>query len=303
MEQRRPHHGWCRGRRARGPERAPLHKNAVILAGLEAGASELRTQDPVRYTLSVSVLSMLAVLAAMQHDITRVDVIPPDAAISTPVPARQQRRLKKYEMPELAGARQALGPQLIDGRLPRPLADYLVRDGGIEQRVSIFEGGLVVVKMTGAASIQKKVVIPPDALAQYLQKINVESVRGIDPHLLTPPEESQRATLRVYAADGTFVERAFHSNRVLPRELNDQITPLRDLLRAISEDRGVTTSIAGYEPKEGDELVADDHKVYRVTRVVDGADVVELRCLDAPATIFVSKKDLHLYFMGAKPRE
>lgn len=246
---------------------------------------------------------MLVVLAAMQHDITRVEPIAPDAAISTPVPERQQRRLKKYEMPELAGAMQALGPQLIDGRLPRPLADYIVREGGIEQRVSIFEGGLVVVKMTGAASIQKKVIIPPDAVAQYLNKINAQAVRAIDPYLLAPPDEHQRATLRVYAADGTFEERTFHSNRVLPRELNDQITPLRDLLRAISEDRGVTTSIAGYEPKEGDELVADDHKVYRVTRVVEGANVVELRCLDAPATIFVSKKDLHLYFMGAKPKE
>lgn len=246
---------------------------------------------------------MLVVLAAMQHDITRVDEVAPDAALSTPVPARQQRRLKKYEMPELSGARQALGPQLIDGRLPKPLVDYIVRDGRIEQRISIFEGGLVVVKMTGAASIQKKVIIPPDAVVQYLQKINAEAVRGIDPYLLTPPEEHQRGTLRVYADDGSFVERVFHSNRVLPRELNDQIMPLRDLLRAISEDRGVTTSIAGYEPKEGDELVADDHKVYRVTRVVEGANVVELRCLDAPATIFVAKKDLHLYFMGAKPRE
>lgn len=245
---------------------------------------------------------MLFVLAAMQHDITRVDPVPPDAAISTPLPERQQRRLKKYEMPELSGAKQALGPQLIDGRLPKPLADYVAKEGPIEQRVSIFEGGLVVVKMTGATSIWKKVIIPPDALAQYLKTINAEAVRKIDARSLVPPEISQRSLLRVYAADGTYAELAFHPNRVLPKELNDQIAPLRDLLRAISEDRGVTTSIAGYEPKEGDELVADDQKVYRVTRVVDGSGVVELRCLNAPMTIYVTKKDLHLYFMGAKPK-
>lgn len=248
---------------------------------------------------------MLLVLAAMQHDISHVEPVAPGAAISTPVSERDQRRLKKYEMPELAGARQALGSQLIDGRLPKPLADYIAHDGTIEQRVSIFEGGLVVVKMTGAASIQKKVIIPPDALAQYLASVNAETMQRIDPRTLVAPEENQRSTLRVYAADGTFVERRFHPNRVLPKELNDQIAPLRDLLRAISEDRGVTTSIAGYEPKEGDELVADDHKTYRVMRVVgDAAAVVELRCLDLPpSTIYVSKKDLHLYFMGAKPKE
>jgi len=40
--------------------------------------------------------------------------------------------------------------------------------------------------------------------------------------------------------------------------------------------------------------------IYRVTRVVEGAGVVELRCLDAPTTIYVAKKDLHLYFVGRR---
>ncbi|HEX6159075.1 MAG TPA: hypothetical protein VF111_02845, partial [Thermoanaerobaculia bacterium] len=80
------------------------------------------------------------------------------------------------------------------------------------------------------------------------------------------------------------------------------VTPMRDLLRVISEDREVTSSVAGYEPKPGDELVADDQKVYRVVRVTEGANVVELKCLDAPTTIYVAKKDLYLYFVGARPR-
>ncbi len=248
----------------------------------------------------VPLLLIAFVLAAMQHDISHVEPVAPDAAIATPVPDREQRKLKKYDMPELAGARQAIGPQLIDGRLPKPLADYLIGEGTIEQRISIFEGGLVVVKMTGAASIQKKVIIPPDALAQYLRNINARTLQAIDARSLITPERGQRAQLRVYDAAGKYVERVFHPNRVLPKALNDQIAPMRDLLRAISEDRGVSTSIAGYEPRPGDELVADDHKIYRVVRVSSGSNIVELQCLSAPATIYVVKTDLHLYFMGKR---
>lgn len=236
----------------------------------------------------------------MQHDISRVETVAPDAAISTPIAKQDQKRLKKYDMPELAGAKQAVGPQLIAGRLPRPLVDYVSVEGSLEQRISIFEGGLVVVKMTGASSIQKKVIVPSDALEQYTGSVTANAIRAINPRLLAPPETGHRALLRVYAADGTFEERVFHPERVPPKELADQVAPLQDLLRAISEDRGVTTSIAGYQPKPGDELVADDHKVYRVMRVTEGAGVIELRCLDAPTTIYVAQKDLHLYFIGTR---
>jgi hypothetical protein len=249
----------------------------------------------------VPLLPILFVLAAMQHDITSVETVAPDAQIATPTPLRQERRMKKYDMQELSGATQALGSQLIDGRLPKPLVDFISLDGVIEQRISIFEGGLVVVKMTGASSIQKKVILPADALKEYTGKVTADAIRAIDGRLLPPPEASRRSVLRVYAEDGTHEERVFHPNAVPPKELNDQVAPLRDLLRAISEDRGVTTSIAGYEPKAGDQLVADDHKVYRVMRVAPGAGVVELRCLDAPTTVYIAKKDLHLYFIGAKP--
>lgn len=249
------------------------------------------------------ILPILIVLAAMQHDITRVEPVAPDAAVSTPMPAKQQRWMKKYDMPELSGATQALGPQLIDGRLPRPLIDYIAHEGTIEQRISIFEGGLVIVKMTGASTIQKKVIIPADALKQYTGKVTADAIRAIDQRQLAPAEPSRRSLLRVYAADGTHHEIVFHPDRVPPKELNDQVSPLRDLLRAISEDRGVTTSIAGYEPKPGDELVGDDQKVYRVVRVAEGRGVVELRCLDAPTTIYVAKKDLHLYFIGTRRAE
>lgn len=256
-------------------------------------------------TMRPALLVLLAfpILGSAQHDITRVDPAPPGSAIAIPIPEEHEKRMKKYEMPELAGAMQALGSQLIDGRLPRPLVDFLIEDSKLTQRVSLFEGGLVVVNMTGAATLRKKVVIPPDALKNYLEAMNPDLLRGLNDQLLVPPEPGHRAQLRIYEGDGTFVERLFHPGRVLPRNLNDQVTPLRDLLRAISEDRGVTSSVAGYDPKPGDELVADDHKVYRVMRVIEGSNVVELKCLDMPATIFVAKKDLNLYFIGAKERD
>jgi len=247
----------------------------------------------------VVLLVAIAIPAIAQHDITQVDPVDPDAAISTPVPQAQQKRLKKYDLPELAGAKQALGSQLLDGRLRKPLVDFITTEGAVEQRISIFEGGLVVIKMTGAATIRKKVLIPDDALKSYLRGATIENLRAVDARSLPTPDRDRRALLRVYDVDGTFEERVFHPNRVLSKQLTDQIDPLRDLLRAISEDRGVTTSIANYEPKSGDQLVADDHKVWTVARVV-GADVVELHCVDVPTVMYIAKKDLHLYFIGAK---
>ncbi|HEX2831615.1 MAG TPA: hypothetical protein VHW00_01295 [Thermoanaerobaculia bacterium] len=243
---------------------------------------------------------LVAAEAAAQHDITQVEPVAPDTAISTPIPDRQQKRLKSYEVPELAGAKQVIGPQLIDGRLRKPMIDFLTIEGRVEQRISIFEGGLVVVKMTGATGIRKKVLLPDDGLKAYTRTATTKNLRSIDQGWLPKPDAERRALLRVYDADGTFVERVFHPNRVLSKQLTDQIEPLRDLLRVISEDRGVTTSIANYEPKAGDQLVADDHKVWTVARVVEG--VVELHCDDAPTAVFIASKDLHLYFMGAKAK-
>ncbi|HKR64814.1 MAG TPA: hypothetical protein VJZ00_13865 [Thermoanaerobaculia bacterium] len=254
--------------------------------------------------VSVLVLTaLLAPLASAQHDITKVDPAPENSAIATPMPNLRQRQMKKYEIPELAGAVQALGTQLIDGRLPKPLVDFVITEGTITQRVSLFEGGLAVVNMSGGATLRKRVILPKDALDGYLAAITPAKLRGVEARVLATPERDRVAQVRVYEADGTFVERRFHPGHMLPQTLGMQINPLRDLLRAMSEDREVTSSVAGYEPKAGDELVADDQKTYRVVRVVDGANVVELKCLDAPTTIYVAKKDLNLYFVGAKPKE
>lgn len=247
--------------------------------------------------------ALLVPTAAAQHDITKVDPAPEGTAIATPMPGMRQRQMRKYEIPELAGATQALGPQLIEGRLPKPLADFVITEGTLTQRVSLFEGGLVVVHMSGGVTLRKKLILPKDALDGYLRALTPSTLQAIDPRELSTPERDRIARVRAYHADGTFVERRFHPGHMLPQTLGVQVNPLRDLLRAISEDREVTSSVAGYEPQPGDELVADDHKTYRVMRVVPGANVVELKCLDAPTTIYVAKKDLNLYFIGAKPRE
>src|SRR5439155_26211277 len=77
------------------------------------------------------------------HDISQVDPAPLGGAISVPLPERERKRLQRYEIPELVGSRQALGSQLIDGRLRQPIIDYVTEQGPIHQRLSVFEGGLV----------------------------------------------------------------------------------------------------------------------------------------------------------------
>jgi len=251
----------------------------------------------------VSLVLLLALTASAQHDISKVDPAPESSAIATPMPEMRKRQMKRYEMPELGGAEQALGSQLIDGHLPKPLVDFMVTEGNVTQRISLFEGGLAVVNMTGGVTMRKKVILPKDALNSYLAAISPDKLRAIDGRELATPDRDRVAQVRVYTPDGTYVERRFHPGHMLPQRLGVQINPLRDLLRAMSEDRGVTSTVAGYEPKPGDELVADDQKTYRVMRIVEGANVVELKCLDAPTTIYVAKKDLNLYFIGSKKRD
>jgi hypothetical protein len=253
---------------------------------------------------AVLILFAFAIPAAAQeqtpppHDITQVDTPPPGGAIAVPLPEHERKKLERYDIPELSGARQALGSQLIDGKLPRPLIDYVVREGEVEQRLSIFDGGLVAVGMRGAGGvIRKKVIIPEDALQNYLKKISPSALTDIRQLALTPPADGREALLRVYSTRTEYVERRFDPSAAPPRKLNDALAPLRDLLRTISEDREVTNTIAGYMPKPGDQLVGDDQRVYLVKRVID-QHIVELSCTTQPVTIYVEVKTLYNYFIG-----
>lgn len=235
------------------------------------------------------------------HDITGVEPAPLGGAISTPLPEKQRRKLRRYEIQELTGSRQAIGPQLINGALPKPLLDYSVRSGVIDQRLSFFEGGLVVVKMTGAGgTIRKKIILPPDATAAYLELASPVALRLVGVNQMMSPAHNRRAFLRIYDTDGGIVERVFDPLGVLPKPLHDQIAPIEDLLRALSEDRTVTNTVANYEPKVGDQLVGDDRRTYRVERIMAGGTIVELRCMGQPTTIYVDKKDLYNYFIGSR---
>ena len=247
----------------------------------------------------------ISTASAEQHDITKVDPAPPGTVIATPLNEKERRRLKKYDIPELVGARQALGSQLIDGRLPRPIVDYDIINHNVAQRLSIFEGGLVVIRMSGAgdATMRKRVILPNDALASYLKAANAGKLAKISAQDVTAPSERRRTRLRVYRDNGEHVELMFDPVGVIPKELADEIRPIEDLFRALSEDRTVTNTIADYDPHVGDELVGDDRKTWRVERVTK--NIVQLHCVDQPTIIYVDRKDLYNYFVGkrADPNE
>jgi hypothetical protein len=239
------------------------------------------------------------------HDITMVDEAPISGAIAVPITERDRKRLRKYEIPELVGSRQALGSQLIDGELPKPVLDYRVHSSEVDQRLSIFEGGLVVINITGAgATMRKKVIIPADALHNYMTNITPSALEMLAQRELIDPARDRRGSLRIYDVDRQPIERLFDPMSALPKPLADLVLPLDDLLRAITEDRAVTNSVARYEPKVGDRLVGDDQKIYRIERVKgDGEEaIVELHCEAQPTTVYIVKKDLANYFIG-RPRE
>src|SRR5436853_1774343 len=112
----------------------------------------------MRWTSLLAVLLATGALAQSPpqqdppHDITQVDVAPINGAISVPLPEKQRKRLQKYEIPELVGSRQALGSQLIDGRLRHPMLDYITEQGPIHQRLSVFEGGWSAATCTAPAA-------------------------------------------------------------------------------------------------------------------------------------------------------
>jgi len=258
--------------------------------------------------LQLPMLAVLLLAAAQQtpqpapppnptHDISQVDEAPLGGAIAIPLPERERKKLAKYDIPELAGSRQAVGPQRIDGRLPKPLLDYSAMTSDVYQRLSIFEGGLVVVEVRGAGgTIRKKVILPDDALRSYVQTISASALAAVHDSELSRPRDTRRSLLRAY--DGpNFVERQFDPMATMPKALSDAVIPLQDLLRAIYQDRAVTNSVAGYMPKVGDQLVGDDKKIYKVVRVVSDK-IVELHCMSQPTTIYVDVKDLYNYFIG-----
>lgn len=235
------------------------------------------------------------------HGIEMVDPAPLGGAIAPPLNEAQRRKLKKYDIPELSGARQALGSQLVNGALPRPIIDFISIDGKVSERISFFEGRLVAIDVTGSgATIRKRVLLPDDAFRSYTTTITAARLAAIRTSALTPPRDGRRAALRVYDAPDHFVEREYDPMSRTPKSLSDPVVAMQDLLRAIYQDRAVTNSVSNYAPREGDELVGDDSRVWRVKRVI-AAKIAVLECVTQPMTMYVDVHDLHNYFIG-KPR-
>jgi hypothetical protein len=142
------------------------------------------------------------------------------------------------------------------------------------------------------------VILPKDALDAYLVPATATNLALIKAKDVTPPDAGRRSHLRIYRDNGEHVELQFDPVGVIPKTLGDEIGPLEDLFRALSEDRTVTNTISNYQPQVGDELVGDDRKTWRVERVVK--DIVQLHCIGQPTIIYVDKKDLYNYFVGKR---
>ena len=220
-------------------------------------------------------------------------------AIAIPTPEQREIDPEKYEIPELAGCMPGTGSHLVDGRLPRPIADYRVRMKDVSQRISIFENGLVAMEFsTGAGAVRKRVLLPDDALKVYRDHLSVKTLATV-PDDLMYDLTGDTALLRIYDDKGTYVERKFSASLIVPESLESLRATLNDLIRVMSEDREVTNPLAAYKPVVGDRLISEDRKTYEIKRLIDPGNILELRCEQEPVTIFVDVEDLHNYFVGS----
>jgi hypothetical protein len=244
----------------------------------------------------VAMLPVIAVTSAFAQN-------PPDpgGAISVPLPPTDKQDPKKYEIPELAGAVPADGSQLVDDRLPEPIADYVVRVGQHEQSLTLFSTGLVVIRMRGIdGGLLKKIVIPADALAEYRKHLTRAALEEIQPRSTSMAFDRDFELIRIYTGS-TYVERRLAPNLILPAPVQLQRKILHDLFSAIAYDRDVSAPLVNYVPVIGDELVAEDQRVYLIKRIIDGR-VVELVCRSEPTSMYVDARDLHLYFVAVRPK-
>src|SRR5260370_25150659 len=158
----------ARGRRSSWGRSAPRRpgllrsgwRSSILIGSMLAKVVKAgRTLMPI--LLALPLAAQQAPPQPPTHDISMVDAVSLGSAMATPLPEAQRKQLQKYDLPELAGSSQAHGSQLINGELPQPLVDYFARDAKIQQRLSIFQGGLVVIDVRGAGGpIRKPVILP-----------------------------------------------------------------------------------------------------------------------------------------------
>lgn len=232
------------------------------------------------------------------HDISQVEV-PPLGETIAPLMTEDER--KKVEIPELAGTSLAVGSQLVDGRLPQPLADYVIKTKFAMQRISIFDSGLVVVHVKGdTGTVLKRLLLPQDALETFRTELSPMKLAEVAVDQLKLKPTSDIAVIRCYDSLGSHVDRKFDPTAALPLAIEHQRQLMQDLLNAIAQDREVTSSLTNYVPRIGDRLVGEDQKTYVVTAVYPDEQTVELTRADQPLRMYVASKDLNKFMVGAR---
>lgn len=242
--------------------------------------------------------ALRALAQEITHDISGVQVAPVGGVVA---PELSEEERSRNELPELAGASLAVGSQLVDGRLPQPVIEYIVKTKFVLQRISLFDSGLVVVHVIDdRGKVLKRVRIPRDALDTYRNALSAEKMAEIPIAQLNLKATGDMAVLRSYDSMGSHVSRIFDPAAVLPLELEQARSLMQDLLNALVQDREVTSSITNYEPRVGDRLVGEDQKTYVVTQVDDKTRIIELTRADKPLKMYVAMSDLNKFVVGAR---
>jgi len=144
------------------------------------------------------------------------------------------------------------------------------------------------------------VIIPEDALAVYRKFFDADDLAEVTSSRYLTGESPGTGTIRIRRPSGQIVERTFDPALILPRVVEQHRTVLQDLLRVLAEDRDVTNPMSVYTPRIGDQIVGDDKRSYRVSGIYNAGEIIELTCLSTPMHMYVSAKDLHNLFIGAR---
>lgn len=228
------------------------------------------------------------------------------SSISIPKPPEDEIDASKYESPELTDTRPAIGSQLVEGRLPRPLLDYSIVTSKSLQRLTFFEQGLVVLHMkAGDANLRKRMLLPPAALEEYRLLLTPDNARTIARNeSLINGLSNDRGIIRVYREDGSHAQIEFSNSRILPAAIQQLRSTLDDLIRILAEDRGATNPLASYVPRIGDKLISEDLKLFEITALAQQGEIVEFTGLQEPIRVYVSRDEIPSYFhaiLGRNP--
>jgi len=261
-----------------------------------------------RASLAAAMLALATITPHLSAQTDEEYIPPPElgSTISIPKPNEGEIDEAGYTSPELTDTRPAVGSQLVDGRLPRPVLDYSVVPPKSLQRLSFFEHGLVVLHMkAGDANLRKRMILPEGALDEYLRMLTPDDAASISKReILTNGLSDDRGIIRVYRESGSHEQVVFSNSRVLPATVQQLRSTLDDLIRILAEDRGATNPLANYAPKIGDKLISEDLKLFEITAMAQEGQIIEFTGLQEPIRVYVAREDIPSYFhaiLGRNP--